>query len=227
MGQPTAAAAVAQQGTQGAEHVQSAVPAEAGVLRSQQGLAQLQRIGVEAGQSRGRALLGINLAAIAADDLHRSTDRPDVGAAGDAAGQQQPPHRQARNRQGRDAAPVPEALQAAAGVEVAQGGRLGERRSQLQGIAMAQPDGADALILPEHPIGGVEVLQAGIAIAGSLPLDNTVHAADAIGIGHQLNVRIAADPNPLRSQRQPLQAHTIAPEFQRGLACLQSPPALA
>jgi hypothetical protein len=83
---------------------------------------------------------------------------------------------------------------------------------------MAQADGPDAAITPEQAVGGVEIVEAVIAVAAVFPFNKGMHPADAVGLNRQFAEGIAADPHPGLAQRQPGRAGAPEPELQVGLA---------
>jgi len=65
-------------------------------------------------------------------------------------------------------------------------------RAQAHRIAVAQLNPANAAIAVKQPIGGVEILQGKIAVAGVLLLEDGVHPAQARFLQRQLTGWIAA-----------------------------------
>jgi hypothetical protein len=82
---------------------------------------------------------------------------------------------------------------------------------------MAEADRADPLVAPVDPIGGIEVLEAVIAVAAPLPFHEGMHPADPGDLAGELAVRIPTDPHPLVCQGQAARAALTLPEFQLGL----------
>ena len=82
---------------------------------------------------------------------------------------------------------------------------------------MAQADRADPLVAPEDPIGGVEVLEAVVAVAAPYPFHKGVHPADPDGLAGKLALRIPTDPHSLLGQGKAARAAVPFPEFQMGL----------
>ena len=154
----------------------------------------MQRIGLQGGQGRGRTLLGIDLLPVGRVDLHRTGDGTDLGTAADAGGQQHATHQQARAHQRRQTEQMGSLLQGAARVDVAQHRRFTlQRRAKLNGIAIAQLDGANAPVTMKQTIGGIEILQGEVAIGIAWLLEDGVHPAQPQCLHGQLTGGITAD----------------------------------
>ena len=89
---------------------------------------------------------------------------------------------------------------------------------------MAQLDGTDAPVAVEQAVGGVEVLQGDVAVAGALALEDGVHPAQPGILQVQLTAGIPAEAHPLVVDRQAGDPLVAGPEFHLGLALAQGPP---
>jgi hypothetical protein len=81
---------------------------------------------------------------------------------------------------------------------------------------MAQADGPDAPIAPKQAIGGIEILQAMVAVAAALPLREGMDAAHPWPFHRELAEGITADPHPPIPERYPGLAGSAHPELQVG-----------
>jgi hypothetical protein len=102
-----------------------------------------------------------------------------------------------------------------------------ERRAQPHRIAIAQADRFDAPVAVEQAVGGVEILQGVIAIAGTGALENRVHPAHTRHLQRQLTARIAADALAPAIEINAQQALISLPELRDRLPVPQLLPGLA
>ena len=116
-------------------------------------------------------------------------------------------------------------LERAAGLGIAQFWRLTlQRRPQPHHIAVAQVNGTNAPIAMEQAVGGVEVLEAEVAVAGALALEDGVHPAEARILQGQLTAGVAAQAYPLLAEGQGGHPLAAGPKFHQGLALRERPP---